>query len=71
MKKIKTFELKFENLEAEVMTEISGKKQERNLPQKWIKLYDELIYSKMKKERFAENYIKLMMLRNLMVENLK
>ena len=35
------------------------------------KLYDELIYSNMKKERFAENYIKLMMLRNLMVENLK
>ena len=59
MKKINNFELKFENLE------------ERNLPQKWIKLYDELIYSNMKKERFAENYIKLMMLRNLMVENLK
>lgn len=71
MKKINNFELKFKSLETEVYNEISNQKKERDLPQRWIELYDDLIYSNMKKERFAENYIKLMMLRNIMVENLK
>lgn len=71
MKKINNFELKFKSLEVEVYNEISNQKKERNLPQRWVALYDELIYSNMKKERFTENYIKLMMLRNIMVENLK
>lgn len=71
MKKINNFEAKFKSLEVEVYNEISNQKKERNLPQRWVALYDELIYSNMKKERFTENYIKLMMLRNIMVENLK
>ncbi len=71
MKKINNFEAKFKSLEVEVYNEISNQKKERNLPQRWVALYDELIYSNMKKERFTENYIKLMMLRNIMLENLK
>lgn len=65
------FKEKFDKLEAEVFAEIQGSKKEKDLPKKWVKLYDDLIYGNMKKEEFAENYSKLLILRKVMIENLK
>lgn len=65
------FKDKFAKLESEVLQEIQGNKQEKDLPKKWVALYDDLIYGKMKKEEFADNYTKLLALRKIMIENLK
>lgn len=65
------FKDKFAKLEFEVFQEIQGNKLEKDLPKKWVELYDDLIYGKMKKKEFADNYVKLLALRKIMIENLK
>ena len=69
MKKI--FEKNLKSLEKEVQLEIQGEKKEKDLPIKWVKLFDDLIYGNFKKEFFVENYNKLIALRKIMQENLK